>query len=197
MENAICSARAQVIVIAFATMSTVSFCTALMRSGCRQQAELHLVGIADQVAGYLAGDVDVEALQFAGHRIAKAEQIGALVHTDDQPAAALDRLHGGADSRWTGADWLWHRSFRRPRRTRDGTTAAPLGSGSVVREADTSASGCTVEQPASRIDCKRENRCDRAHQWYSLSRGAIPAATASAASTPMAAAPAGSTFSAV
>ena len=61
-----------------------------------QQAELHFVGIADQVPGYLAGDVDVEALQFAGHGIAKAEQIGALVHTDDQPAAALDRLHGGA-----------------------------------------------------------------------------------------------------
>ena len=41
-------------------------------------------------------DVDVKALQFPGLRIAKAEQIGALVHTGDQPAAALYRLHGGA-----------------------------------------------------------------------------------------------------
>ena len=30
-----------------------------------------------------------------------------------------------------------------------GTVVAPLGIGSVVSEADTSASGCTVEQPAS------------------------------------------------
>ena len=78
-----------------------------------------------------------------------------------------------------------------------GTTAAPLGIGSVVSEADTSASGCTAEQPADQIDCEREHCGDGAHQWYSLSRGAIPAATASAASTPMAAAPAGSRFSAV
>ena len=42
-----------------------------------------------------------------------------------------------------------------------------------------------------------QDRCDGTHQWYSLSRGAIPAATASAASTLMAAAPNGRRFSAV
>ena len=97
VENAISSARAQVIVVAFATMSTVSSCTALMRSGSDSRRNSTLSGSPSEVPGDLAGDVDVEALQFAGHGIAKAEQIGALVHTDDQPAAAPYRLHGGAD----------------------------------------------------------------------------------------------------
>ena len=33
-----------------------------------QQPELHFAGIADHVPGDLTGDVDVEALQFPGHR---------------------------------------------------------------------------------------------------------------------------------
>ena len=72
---------------------------------------------------------------------------------------------------------------------------APLGIGSVVSEGDTSTSGCTLEHPATRVAASTSSA--RAHQWYSLSRGVIPAATASAANTPMAAAPAGSMFSAV
>src|SRR6516225_4517633 len=34
----------------------------------------------------------------------------------------------------------------------DGATSAPLGIGSVVSEADTSVSGCTLEQPATSND---------------------------------------------
>ena len=67
-----------------------------MRSGEVSNRNSTLSGIADQVPGYFAGDVDVEALQLAGDGIAKAEQIGALVDTDDQPAALPDRFLGRA-----------------------------------------------------------------------------------------------------
>ena len=43
----------------------------------------------------------------------------------------------------------------------DGATSAPLGIGSVVSEADTSTSGCTVEQLATSNDASAESSCDR------------------------------------
>jgi hypothetical protein len=60
-----------------------------------QQMELHLGGIAEEVAGDLARDVHVEALQFAGEGVTEAEQVRALIDADYQPTAPpnlLDRL---------------------------------------------------------------------------------------------------------
>ena len=62
----------------------------------------------------LAGDVDVEALQLAGRRVSKTEQIRVLVDTDDEPAALGDRRH--RRTRWHGA--------RRGQRTRAQTGLA-------------------------------------------------------------------------
>jgi len=56
--------------------------------------------------------------------------------------------------------------------------------GSVGRVADTSTSGCAVEHPASQDDRQApESRSDLRISGTRLGRGAIPAATASAAST--------------
>src|SRR6478735_9475093 len=159
-----------------------------------QQPELHFAGITDQVPGYLPCDVDVEALQLAGHGIAKAEQIGALVETNYQPAALPDRrlgraglggraqarpgiaaVHGrtGRRGHLRGAAWHRQRGKRRGHLHEWLHTGTPRDQG-----------------------CREHDQCG-AHQWYSLSRGVTPAATASAPNTPMAAAPAGSMFSAV
>jgi NarL family two-component system response regulator YdfI len=50
---------------------------------------------AEDVAGELAGDVDVEAGDLAGDGVAEAEQVAADVEPDDQPAAGADVGDGG------------------------------------------------------------------------------------------------------
>ena len=183
-------------VIALTTMSTFWISSASTRSRRCQQPELHLVRIADHVPGDLTGDVDVEALQFPGHRIAETEQVGALVDADDQPAAAPDLVHGRADcgGRAQTRGGIAAPDVRARTRRHDGGAAGHRQRGQRSGH---------VGQRLHRRTARRQGRCEReqcgedAHQWYSLSRGAIPAATASADSTPIAAAPAGSRFNAV
>ena len=55
--------------------------------GRRQDAVLDLRRGAEDVAGHLAGDVDVESGDLPGDRVAEAEQVAADVEADDQPAA--------------------------------------------------------------------------------------------------------------
>ena len=121
-----------------------------MRSDRCHQPEVHFFRVADEVSRDLPGDVHVEALQFRGFGIAKTEQVGALVQPDDQPAAVSDRLHGrarfGEGRKLAVASQL---STAAP--DADGAAVAPLGIGSVVSEADTSTSGCTLEQRATRV----------------------------------------------
>src|SRR6201999_2162258 len=50
---------------------------------------------AENVAGDLAGDVDVESGDLTGDRVTEAEQVAADVQSDDQPAARTDVSHRG------------------------------------------------------------------------------------------------------
>ena len=73
---------------------------------CIDHPQLDAVGVAEDAAGDLAGDVDVEALQLPGGRVPEAEQIRVLVDTDDEPTTLGDRRHRRT---------RWHRTRRRQR----------------------------------------------------------------------------------
>ena len=90
VENAICSARAQVIVNALATMSTVPSCNALMRSGDVNAA----VGILSKAAAKT--DPDHLALNlFVGFLVFPAildKQLTAAMHNGSAPSDPPEKL---------------------------------------------------------------------------------------------------------
>src|ERR1700682_2181107 len=103
--------------------------------------ELDAVWVAEDVAGDLSGEVDIEALRLARSRISRAEEIRVLVDTDDKPAALEDRRHSRA--RWHGA-----RRGQRPR--------AQAGLGITVRIPGKRRGGDLLRTVRPRVD-----RCDR------------------------------------
>ena len=149
VENAISSARAQVIVVAFARMSTVSFCTALMRSGSDSRRKSTLSGsprrsrATSRAMSTLkpCSSPDTGSRKLNGLVLWSTPTINrprrCIASTAGPPAVDGRRLAVASQLSTAAPDAY-------------GTVVAPLGIGSVVRVADTSASGCTVEQPASR-----------------------------------------------
>lgn len=88
---------------------------------------------------HFAGDVNVEAGDLAGDRVAEAEQVAADVESDDQPAARADVGHrgvglglGGKGAQAGGGIAVLARTVRRQRGLRwHDLHATGVGSGSV------------------------------------------------------------------
>jgi len=80
-----------------------------MRSSGRQDPVLDMPRAAEDVARYLAGDVDVEPGDLAGDGSREAEQVAADIQPDDQPAAAADAATAASASALfgKGPGWRW------------------------------------------------------------------------------------------
>ncbi len=93
--------------------------------GRRQDAVLDLRRGAEDVAGHLAGDVDVESGDLAGDRVAEAEQVAADVEADDQPAAGPDVGDGVVGLGAVGERPQARGAGRSPRRCSPAAAPAP------------------------------------------------------------------------
>ena len=92
--------------------------------GRRQDAVLDLRRRAEDVARHLAGDVDVEAGDLTGDRVAEAEQVAADVEADDEPAAVADVGDGVVGLGLGGERPQARRCSRARRRRSAGCTAS-------------------------------------------------------------------------
>ena len=75
------------------TTSTSSFWSSGQPVGGRDHAELVAVGAAEDRGGELPHEVDVEALDLAGERVARPEQVGVGGDAGDESPALADLRH--------------------------------------------------------------------------------------------------------
>ena len=109
----------------------------------------------------LAGDVDVESLQLTSGGIPEAEQIGVLVHADDEPAALGDRRHRRTRRHGPrcvatdrGAGWLPDRSRHFAAAGAAVTSCAPAGHGLDRRDRHRRRRRREDPHPARRRQCR-------------------------------------------
>ena len=160
VEKAICSARGQVIVVAFVRMSTVWFCTAGIRSGSVTRRKSALSGSPTRSR---TTSREMSTRKPSNSPVTGSRKLSGLLFwsmpTTTRPRRRIASTVGPGSVDGRKLAVASQLSTAAP--DTDGATSAPLGIGSVVSEADTSASGCTVEQPATSDDCKCEDGCDR------------------------------------
>src|SRR5690606_9867513 len=158
----------------------------LLAFGGGQDAVVDEVGIAQEVAGDLTCDVDVETGDPPGRGIAVAHEVAAGVEADDQPSALpdpIDRGSGGVRVRGqrgggiaaVGCGWCGHRRFEHPRVLGERERGRrPLETGG--------ARWGIGRAPAGECGDDAQTRDENAlSHWYSFNRGRRPTHTPTSA----------------